>query len=125
MKSLNSLRSSSLKDQNDVDIEDRINYSPKKYLCYLAFKLYLIYIRNDHTLLSMFQRTAGTNYTTRQRIACFFMYLCTIMMANAIFYGQQFPSFAAITASFISSLISTIPVFIVRFIFKNSRPKNN
>ena len=102
---------------------DDIDKHPKCNLCYLQLKLYLLYLGNDHTILSMFQRTSGTNFSTRQRIACFFMYICTIMIANAIFFGVEQPIFGGITASFIASLISTIPVFIVRFIFKSSKPK--
>ena len=71
----------------------------------------------------MFQRTAGTNYSTRQRIACFFMYLSTIMMCSALFYGVEQPFLGGISASFISSLLSTLPVFAVKFMLTSARPK--
>ena len=110
-------------DTNNINNLDYIDKYPKYNVCYLQFRLFRLYLGNDHTLLSMFQRTEGTNFSTRQRISCWFMYLCTIMMSNAIFYGIEQPLFGGITASFISSLISTIPVFIVRYIFKSSKPR--
>ena len=102
---------------------DDVDKKPMKNLCILQFKLYKLYLRNDHTLLSMFQRTHGTNYSTRQRIACFFMYLSTIMMCSAIFYGVENPFLGGISESFISSLLSTLPVFAVRFMLKSAKPK--
>ena len=110
-------------DKHNFGNTDDVDEYPKCNLCWLQLRLYILYLGNDHTILSMFQRTSGSNFSTRQRISCFFMYVCTIMMANAIFFGIEQPFMGGITASFISSLISTIPVFIVRFIFSSSKPK--
>merc|ERR1712232_279309 len=94
----------------------------KKAMCRLHWNLFGIQVRNDHTLLSVFQRTAGTNFSTRQRLACFFMYLATIMVATSIFYGVEQRGFGDITASFIMSLISTAPVLIVKQLLLNAKP---
>ena len=53
----------------------------KKALCHLQFRIFIQYLRNDHTLWSVFQRSAGTNFTLCRRLACFFMYLlCSDLM---------------------------------------------
>eukprot|EP01083_Nonionella_stella_P037741 102873_1 len=44
----------------------------KRSICRLQWKLYGTYLRNDHTLLSVVQRTAGTNISLKQRLGCFF-----------------------------------------------------
>eukprot|EP01084_Bolivina_argentea_P133734 236048_1 len=96
----------------------------KKLICLMQFWLFWVYLKNDHTVLSIFQRTKGTNLTTVARMGCFFMYLCTVMFATAIFYGvKQNTWFGDITASFLISFIGTTPVFIVKKIFLNSKPK--
>eukprot|EP01083_Nonionella_stella_P064723 168974_1 len=95
----------------------------KKSLCTVHWRLFKVYIRNDHTVLAVFQRSAGTNYSIRQRIGCFFMYLCTIMAITAAFYGIKQDKYADISASFIISLISTLPVFMVKKIFEKSKPQ--
>eukprot|EP01083_Nonionella_stella_P028074 77310_1 len=95
----------------------------KKSLCHMQFQLFVLYLCNDHTVLSVFQRTHGTNLSSKTRIACFFMYLCTVMFATAVFYGQrQNSSFGDVTASFLISLIGTAPVFITKKIMFNSKP---
>eukprot|EP01083_Nonionella_stella_P128448 389248_1 len=88
----------------------------KRSICRLQWKLYGTYLRNDHTLLSVVQRTAGTNISLKQRLGCFFMYLCTIMVVTGTFYGleQSTPS-QDVVASFIISLCSTMPVKLVRY----------
>ena len=91
-------------------------------MCYLNWRLFRINIRNDHTLLSVVQRTAGTNFSTRQRLACFFMYLSTIMVASAMFYGVEQRGFGDITASFLISLCSTAPVLATKQLFLKSKP---
>eukprot|EP01083_Nonionella_stella_P011537 32734_1 len=96
----------------------------RRSLCHMHWKLYLAYIRNDHTLLSVFQRSAGTNYSLKQRLACFFMYLTNIMMVTGIYYGwpQSTPA-QDVLASFVTSLCSTLPVSIMRNLFLKSKPK--
>eukprot|EP01084_Bolivina_argentea_P150737 263216_1 len=101
-----------------------ISNGHKKQICKLHWKLFLIDLRNDHTLLSLFQRASGTNYSTRQRLGCFFMFLSTLMVATAIFYGvEQGNMTKRYIASFLSSLLSTTPVLIVKQLFFNSKPK--
>jgi len=95
----------------------------KRKLCFLQYKLWKAYLRNDHTLLSVFQRTAGTNFALKQRLGCFFMYLCTIMVLTATFYGlEQSTIIQDVFASFTISLFGTLPVLIVRKLFEKSRP---
>ena len=96
----------------------------KKALCHLQFRLFTQYLRNDHTLWSVFQRSAGTNLSLYQRLSCFFMYLCTIMVTTGTFYGvEQSNMVQDALASFIISLFSTVPVLIIRKIFEKSKPK--
>ena len=99
------------------------NREDKRSLCRLHYHLYKIYLRNDHTLLSMFQRTAGTNFSTKQRIACFYMYLVSIIAATAVFYGVEHKVTQDITASFFTSLFAKLPVFLIKKFFKDSKPK--
>eukprot|EP01083_Nonionella_stella_P127456 386055_1 len=95
----------------------------KKSVCQLQWRLYRAYLRNDHTLVSVFQRTAGTNFSLKQRLGCFFMYLCNIMVVTGTFYGleQSTPS-QDVVASFIISLCSTMPVKLIRHFFQKSKP---
>eukprot|EP01083_Nonionella_stella_P117890 351749_1 len=95
-----------------------------KSICHMQWKLYVAYLRNNHTLLSVFQRSAGTNYSLKQRLACFFMYLTNIMMVTGIYYGwpQSTPA-QDVLASFVTSLCSTLPVSIMRNLFLKSKPK--
>ena len=82
----------------------------KKSLRKLQFELFKTYLRNDHTLLALFQRTAGTNFSLKQRLGCFFMYLATVMVVTAAFYGiEQSNPGQDIFASFMISLFSTLP----------------
>eukprot|EP01083_Nonionella_stella_P251794 868353_1 len=95
----------------------------KKSVCRLQWKLYGAYLRNDHTLLSVLQRTPGTNLSLSQRLGCFFMYLCNIMLVTGAFYGvEQHSTTKDVFASFIISLFSTLPVFMVRKVFEKSKP---
>eukprot|EP01083_Nonionella_stella_P127458 386058_1 len=95
----------------------------KRSLCRLQWKLYGAYLRNDHTLLSVLQRTHGTNLSLNQRLGCFFMYLCNIMLVTGAWYGlEQSTPGQDVAASFIISLCSTLPVKIVRQLFQKSKP---
>eukprot|EP01083_Nonionella_stella_P308652 1089980_1 len=95
----------------------------RKSVCRLQWKLYSAYLRNDHTLLSVFQRTAGTNFSLKQRLGCFFMYLCTVMVVTGTFYGlEQSTPVQDVLASFIISLCGTAPVMIIRKLFEKSKP---
>eukprot|EP01084_Bolivina_argentea_P056972 104176_1 len=100
------------------------DFKSKKSLCYLVFRLYKVYIRNEHTVLSALQRTSGTNFSSYQRLGIFFMYLCTIFAMSAVFYGVEQKTFMGdISASFLISFISTIPTFIIKKLFMKSKPK--
>ncbi len=92
-------------------------------ICQLSWKLFKVYVRNEHTLLSVFQRTAGTNFSSKQRLGCFFMYLCTIMVLTAMFYEiEQHSITQDIVASFFISLCATLPTLVVKKIFSKSKP---
>ena len=96
----------------------------KKSLCQMHFWLWWIYLKNDHTVLSVFQRSRGTNLGTKARLGLFFMYLSTIMFATALFYGvRENTWFGDVAASFIISLIATIPVLLTKNVFIKSKPK--
>ena len=103
-------------DQREIDEKPVTNW------CKLTCKLWVVYLRNDHTLLSLFVRSSGTNFTTRQRIACFYMYLMTLLAVDAIFYGQEEPRFGHLTVSLIGSLAGTMPVFLAKFFIKSAKP---
>ena len=76
-----------------------------------------------HTLLFVFKRYSGTNLSGRQRLALFFMYLCTLMVAAAMFYGQEQSSIVQdITASLITSLVGTVPQAVIKVFFMKTRP---
>eukprot|EP01083_Nonionella_stella_P286665 975638_1 len=93
-------------------------------LCTNQLKLFKIYLQNNHTLLSIFQHSEGTGYSKRQRVASFYLYLSTIMVSSAAFYGVEQQKFGDITASFLISLWSTIPAVFVRFSFTKAKPKH-
>ena len=77
-----------------------------------------------HTLLFVFKRYSGTNLSGRQRLALFFMYLCTLMVATAMFYGQEQSSIVQdITASLITSLVGTMPQAVIKIFFLKARPR--
>eukprot|EP01083_Nonionella_stella_P173732 600142_1 len=95
----------------------------KKSICTMQMKLFSAYLRNEHTLLSVFQRTAGTNFSLKQRLGCFFLYLVNIMMVTGTFYGiAQSNPVKDVFASMIISLMGTIPVTIVKNFFLKSKP---
>ena len=98
---------------------------PGKYYCLLSVNLFKTYLKNDHTVLSVFQRTDGTNFSTKQRIGLFLLYMYCIMMADAIFYGNQEDRrpMGELTASALISLIGTCPVYIIRVLFQWSKPR--
>eukprot|EP01084_Bolivina_argentea_P116873 207600_1 len=89
-----------------------------KYYWLLSWNLFKTYLKNDHTVVSVFQRSDGTNFSTKQRIALFLLYMYCIMMADAIFYGNQNERklLGDLTASALISLIGTIPVYIIRIL---------
>eukprot|EP01083_Nonionella_stella_P168965 571862_1 len=104
------------------DLKPQITRST--YYCLLSFNLFKTYLKNDHTVLSVFQRTDGTNFSTKQRIGLFLLYMYMVMMADAIFYGRQEERrpMGELTASALISLFGTVPVFLVRILFQWSEP---
>ena len=66
----------------------------------------------------------GTNLNVRQRLALFFMYICTIMFVNGIFYGLDQSPIQDVVASFIISLGGTAPQLIIKLLFKNAKPRD-
>ena len=67
---------------------------------------------------------SGTNLNVRQRLALFFMYICTIMFVNGIFYGLDQSPIQDVLASFIISLGGTAPQLIIKVLFKNAKPRD-
>eukprot|EP01083_Nonionella_stella_P085166 236013_1 len=100
------------------------NMTRSKYYCLLSVNLFKTYLKNDHTVLSVFARTDGTNLSTKQRIGLFLLYMYMVMMADAIFYGRQEERrpMGELTASALISLAGTVPVFLVRMLFQWSKP---
>eukprot|EP01083_Nonionella_stella_P168096 566591_1 len=94
------------------------------YYCLLSAHLFVTYLKNDHTILSVFDRTDGTNLSTKQRIGLSLLYLYLIMMSNAIFYGRQYDRhpMGDLTASALISLFATFPVYLIRKLFQWSKP---
>ena len=66
---------------------------------------------------------SGTNLNVRQRLALFFMYICTIMFANGIFYGLDQSPIQDVLASFIISLCGSAPQRIIKVLFKAAKPR--
>jgi len=91
-------------------------------LCLNQLRLWRIYLSDNHTLLSVFQHSEGSNYSPRERVATFYLYLCTIMVSSAAFYGVEQQRFGDVTASFLASLWSMIPSKGVQLAFKKAYP---
>ena len=66
---------------------------------------------------------SGTNLNVRQRLALFFMYICTIMFANGIFYGLDQSPIQDVLASFIISLCGSAPQRIIKVLFRAAKPR--
>ena len=107
-------------------INDRSNeYRGRcKDKCSKIFKVFKIYMKDYHTIISIFTASDHTNYSVKQRIGCCFMYLVTIMFVNAVFYSQ---SEQTLTASIIllicNSLLTCVPAYAIVYMFQFSRPK--
>eukprot|EP01083_Nonionella_stella_P033998 93044_1 len=106
------------------EIQGMDRFYSKTYYCLLSMSLFKTYLRNDHTVLSVFERTDGTNLSSKQRIGLFLLYMYMIMMADAIFYGRQQERrpMGELTASILISLLATLPVYIIRKLFEWSKP---
>ena len=99
------------------------SFTALKSLFKLQWKLFGLDFKNGHSICSVFQRSAGTNFTSKQRIACFFLYLSTVMGSTALFYGQRQQQWAAHAVSFLVSLFSSAPEALIRRMFRKSRSK--
>eukprot|EP01083_Nonionella_stella_P072446 195388_1 len=102
----------------------RIDAHSSNY-CLLSIHLFETYLKNEHTILSVFERSDGTNLSTRQRIGLLLLYLSLIMMADAMFYGggQRRKPMGDLTASALISLLATLPVYMIRILFEWSKPR--
>merc|ERR1712096_194045 len=89
------------------------------------YMLFMLSLKNDHTVISVFKfKAKGTNFSSKQRVACLLMYVASLMAASALFYGVRQKGIGDITSSFVISLLSTVPVFVCRTMFRKSAPRN-
>lgn len=90
----------------------------------------------NHLWLSMIIRPQQSTFTRVQRLTCAYALLFLTMITSCMFFrtdNEVRPnqvsigiikfSLTTLYVSFISILIATVPIFIVTFIFKKSRPK--
>ena len=89
----------------------------------LHWALVKLYFNNEHTVFSVYNRSSGSNYSVKQRLACFLIYFYTVTALSAIFYGLHVQVVSLITASFAISLVAVIPGRITTKFFKKSKPK--
>ncbi|CAC5393778.1 PKD1L2 [Mytilus coruscus] len=86
---------------------------------------------DKHMWLSVAIRPEDSNFTRLERLACCLTLLFLTMISNAMFYGQdnggsisvgpiEF-SLSGIYISFISALIAAPPIFLVTYLYKNSK----
>eukprot|EP01084_Bolivina_argentea_P074412 134987_1 len=88
------------------------------------FRLFAYRLQDDHSVLSLFARSEGTNYSTKQRVMILHLYLIVVMAVSALFYGQSTDApFGDTILAIYASICSTIPVFTIRYMFQYSRPK--
>lgn len=90
---------------------------------------------DSHLWLSVAIRPEESNFTRVERLACCLTFLFLTMISNAMFYGQDTGSklsvgpitfsLSGIYISLISSLIAAPPIFIVTYIFRNSRQRSS
>eukprot|EP01083_Nonionella_stella_P085971 238567_1 len=100
----------------EIDRDD-INF------CHKVFNVFVLYMKDYHTILSIFTSTSHTNYNSKQRILCCYMYLMTICMCCALFYGQKKESFfGPVILMTWSSLFTCVPVYCIIYLFQFSRP---
>lgn len=90
----------------------------------------------NHLWLSMVIRPQQSTFTRVQRLTCAYALLFLTMITSCMFFKSDEEvrpnqvsigiikfSLTTLYVSFISILIATVPIFIVTFIFKKSRPK--
>ncbi|XP_076075372.1 polycystin-1-like protein 2 isoform X3 [Mytilus galloprovincialis] len=86
---------------------------------------------DKHMWLSVAIRPEDSNFTRIERLACCLTLLFLTMISNAMFYGQDTGgsfavgpielSLSGIYISFISALIAAPPIFLVTYLYKNSK----
>lgn len=89
---------------------------------------------DNHMWLSVAVRPEQSNFSRVERLACCLTLLFLTMITNAMFYGQDTGyrltvgpisfSLSGIYISIISALIVAPPIFIVTYIFRNSKKRN-
>jgi polycystin 1L2 len=92
----------------------------------------------NHLWLSMLIRPQQSNFSRIQRLTCAFALLFLTMVTSCMFFrsddevqpnqvsiGIMKFSLTTIYVSFISILITTVPIFVITFIFKKSRSKSS
>eukprot|EP01083_Nonionella_stella_P272864 925501_1 len=100
----------------EIDRDD-INF------CHKVFNVFVLYMKDYHTILSIFTSTSHTNYSSKQRILCCYMYLMTICMCCALFYGQKKESHVGqLVLMTWTSLFTCVPVYCIIYLFQFSRP---
>ena len=91
-------------------------------------------VTEDHLWLSVMLRPDESSFTRLQRMYCCFMILFLAMITNAMFFGQNNSvgqikfgplkfSLAGLYISLISILMTTPPIILITFLFRNSRGK--
>ncbi|ETN99969.1 hypothetical protein RFI_37490, partial [Reticulomyxa filosa] len=95
----------------------------RKSTCGFICSLYVLYLGSEHSVFSLCGRSQGTNFSDKQRMAVFAVYMLSLLAADALYYGSEKPYFGEITATLVVSLASTVPVFLVRILFSWSKPK--
>ena len=54
-------------------------------ICKKSFRLCKVRIYEDHAILSVFQHAEGTNFSSKERIACLHLYMIALMAASALY----------------------------------------
>lgn len=92
--------------------------------CGKMCNIFVLYLNDYHSVLSIFKSSAHTNYSQSQRIFVCLMYICTVATVSAIFYGAKKET---VTGSLVlmlwGSLLTLIPIYAVIYLFQFSRPK--
>lgn len=90
------------------------------------WRTFLVYMKDYHTILSVFASNEHTNFSNRQRVACCFMYLITIIAISALFYGRrgEVTDLQTWMIMFWGGLMSCLPVYAIIYAFQFTRPKD-
>jgi len=92
--------------------------------CTKVWSLYKLKMRNEHIFFSMWTRQGHTNYSTKFRLLFFMVYLFTILLGSAIFYGQdQQHAASELLWIVIVAVIGGGLVWLMQKVIKSSRPR--